>query len=161
MNHRSNAPLGFLLLLLLVILPACASTGGSAVYRMEVGGGTESNAREVVERVMAFNQYELDRVEESPNFRMESRWRLRPPLADERALGITEAESRVILVGRLRAPSELGEQFAFTIIVENRTRAGAGEPWVPTRNTDMFVQYARGIAEQVEQEFRTIGVRRF
>ncbi len=161
MNHRTTAPLGFLLLLLVVILPACASTGGSAIYRKDVGGGTESNAREIFERILGFNQYELDRVDESPNFRMESRWRVRPPFEDERALGIVEAESRIILVGRLRAPSELGEQFAFTIVVENRARSQDGGPWISTANTDMFLAYARGIAEQVEEDFRTIGVRRF
>jgi len=161
MNHRHGGSLGFLLLLLVAVLPACASTGGSAIYRQDVGGGTESNAREIGERVMGLNQFELDRVEESPNFMMQSRWLLRPPFADERALGIVEAESRILLQGRLRAPTELGEQFSFTFVMENRTRAGDGAPWISTQNTPMFVEYAKRIGDQIEQEFRTIGVRRF
>jgi hypothetical protein len=152
------------LLLTVVGLPACAtSSGGSAVFRRELGSGTESNAREIMERVTGLRQYQIEQIEPSPNFSITTQWRDRPPFPDERLLGILEAETRLILVGRIRVPATeaAGEQFAFTLIVENRTRGGDGEPWISTRNTELFRNYAQVIADQLEQEFRTIGIRRF
>jgi hypothetical protein len=164
-SPRWGTRIGFLLLLLTVVgLPACASsTGGSAVFRRELGSGTESNAREIFERVTGLRQFQIEKIEPSPNFSIITEWRLRPPFPDERLLGITEAETRLTLVGRIRVPATeaAGEQFAFTLVVENRTRGGEGEPWVSTRNTELFRNYAQSIAEQIEQEFRTIGIRRF
>lgn len=152
------------LLLTVVGLPACASSsGGSAVFRRELGTGTESNAREIMERVTGLRQYQVDQIEESPNFSITTQWRLRPVFTDERLIGILEAETRLTLVGRIRVPATeaAGEQFAFTLVVENRTRGGTGEGWVMSRNTEMFREYAQSIAEQLEGEFRTIGIRRF
>jgi hypothetical protein len=133
------------------------------VFRRELGSGTESNAREIMERVTGLRQYQIEQIEPSPNFSITTQWRDRPPFSDERLLGILEAETRLILVGRIRVPATeaAGEQFAFTLVVENRTRGGDGEPWIMTRNTELFRNYAQVIADQLEQEFRTIGIRRF
>jgi hypothetical protein len=149
---------------LLVTIPfGCASAGGGsdAVFRAELGMATEADARTVGERVFNQFQYTLSRVDEPPNLRMESEWRLREPLADERSLGIVQAESRLVLIGRQRLETELGSQFAMTLMVENRVRAGATGEWLDTRNSSDFRAYARSIAERLETEFRTIGVRRF
>lgn len=152
-----------LVLALLVVPVACASGGGggSSVFRAELGMATEADARSVSDRVFSQFQYTLDRAEDPPSLRLITEWRVRDPFQDERSLGIVEAESRLIVIGRERTISELGSQFAMTLQVENRVRAGTTGEWVDTQNTPQFREYARSIAERLETEFRTIGVRRF
>jgi hypothetical protein len=149
-------------LLVLPLLAACASGGGGdAVFRAEVGMSTATQSMTIGERIFSQFQYTVSRTEEPPNLRMETEWRLRPPFDDERALGIVEAESRLVLMGRQRLETELGSQFAMTVMVENRVRVGTDGEWMDTRNTPQFRAYARSIAERLEQEFRTVGVRTF
>ena len=146
---------------LLVLVSGCASVGGAALFRQDLGTATEPDATTVMERVSSHFHYSIDRREEPPNFWIQTHWQARPPFEDERARGITRAETRLLLTGRQRIDTLLGSQFALTLVVENRTRSGPDEDWVETINTPMFVEYAKGIAERMEQEFRTIGVRRF
>jgi hypothetical protein len=147
--------------LLLLLVSGCASVGGAALFRQELGTATEPDATTVMERVSAHFHYTVDRREEPPNFWIQTHWQGRPPFDDERAQGIIEAETRLLLTGRQRIDSLLGSQFAMTLVVENRTRTGPDVDWVETVNTPMFVEYAKSIAERIEQDFRTIGVRRF
>ncbi len=155
--YRAWLPAAFL-----VATVACASSsGGDAVFRAELGMSTASQSLTIGERIFSQFQYTVARTDEPPNLRMESEWRLRPPFEDERALGIVEAESRLVLMGRQRMETELGSQFAMTLMVENRVRAGTDGDWVDTQNTPQFRAYARSIAERLEQEYRTVGVRTF
>jgi len=156
--------IGTLLLGAVVLLPAgCASGGGGgdAVFRAELGIATEADAVTISDRVFSQFQYTLARTDDPPNLRMETEWRVREPFQDERAQGITEAESRLVVSGRQRLETELGSQFAMTLMVENRVRTGVSGEWVDTHNTPQFRAYARSIAERLETQFRTIGVRRF
>lgn len=148
--------------LFLVAVPACAGSGnGSAVFRADLGISTAVQSMTISERIFNQFQYTVERQDDPPNLRMESEWRMRPPFEDERALGIVEAETRLIVTGRQRLETELGSQFAMTLMVENRVRAGTDGDWRDTYNTPQFREYARSIAERLEREFRTIGVRTF
>lgn len=150
--------------LALVVAPlGCATSGGGSdsVFRSELGVATEADALMVSERVFNQFQYTLARVDDPPNFRMETEWRMRDPFPDERSQGIVEAETRLVVVGRQRLETQLGSQFSLMLMVENRVRAGSTGEWLDTRNSPDFRAYARSIAERMETDFRTIGVRRF
>jgi hypothetical protein len=150
-----------LVLAALLVTVACASTGGSALFRRDVGSATGPDALERGSMIVQEFHYEIDRRQESPELVIETHWRRRPVFDDERALGIDAAESRVIITGRQRVDTLLGSLYTLTLVVENRTRLDGGEVWRETVNTPSFVEYADRMAKRLEEEFRTIGVRRF
>jgi hypothetical protein len=152
----------FLFLTLFVItLGACASGGGSALYRRDVGNASLTDAMDRSELILARNQYEIEATDSIPFIRIETRWRPRAPFQDELALGITSAESRVIVTGRVRGETEVGSVYNVQLVVENRVRVAGGPEWNLNTNTAMFRGYADVMAEQLKTEFTNIGVRRF
>ncbi len=147
--------------LAVAVVTGCASVGGASTFREDVGTATEPDATTVMERVAGQFHYQVNRREEPPNFWIETHWQVRPPFEDERELGVIHAETRLTLRGRQRVDTLLGSHFAMSLLVENRTRTADDPAWVETRNTLMFEAYAKSIADRLEQELRTIGVRRF
>jgi hypothetical protein len=144
-----------------LLLAGCGSAGGSALYRREVGTASGPDALERGALVLRQYHYEVSREEAAPNLMLETHWLPRAVFADEAALGVTDAESRVTLNGRQRVDTLLGSVYAMTIVVENRVRQAGSDAWQETVNTPMFTEYAEGIARRLEEELRTIGVRRF
>lgn len=152
---------GVLALVFSAWLAGCASGSGlGSVYRAELGTATEPDARLIVERIYHHHQYEVVRLDDPPNFRFESNWRTRDPFDDERAIGVLEAESRLIVTGRHRLETMGGSEFAMHIMVENRVRRNLTGEWEESIYTDGFRSYAREIGDQLTEEFRVIGVRR-
>jgi hypothetical protein len=76
-------------------------------------------------------------------------WGVRQPFDDERALGATSAESRIIV--RARPRSREANIYAVTIVVENRLRMEGGE-WAELPATSEFSAYARSIASELSRE---------
>ncbi|HUF51841.1 MAG TPA: hypothetical protein VMN60_13525 [Longimicrobiales bacterium] len=150
------------LLLLLLALSACAGgRGGSALYRRDIGTASGPDARMLAQQVIERHGYELEQFDEQPEIRLLTKWRPRRPLGDEAALGITAAESRILVVARQRAMTELGPLYNVTLTMENRVRVAGSTDWNETVNTPLFRQYADEITNDYKTLVTNIGVRRF
>jgi hypothetical protein len=138
---------------------ACGSTGGPRLYQKEVGLATRLD----LERVATLNilrfHYEVAEHDSIPFLRWETHWRPRRPFADEQELGITNAETRLVITGRSRSESE-SSTYATRVIVENRVRVAGDVDWNPNVNTPLFIAYADSISEEFRKEFANIGIRR-
>lgn len=152
-----------LVLTLLSAAAACASGGGGAspVYRRDIGNASFVDALSRSELVLARSHYEILNLDTIPFIRIETHWRPRPPFADEQTLGITEAESRVIVTARVRGETDIGSVYNVQMTVENRVRLAGGPDWNERTNTPMFREYADDITTMFKTEFVNIGVRRY
>lgn len=148
-------------LMALAMLAGCATGGGSAFYRKEVGQATALDAKTLAEQVITRYGYTIDSFEEEPEIRIQTHWRHRLPFEDEAAVGITAAESRIVVVARPRSyTDERGAYYNIYFMVENRLGV-AGEPaWNSTLNTPQFRAYADSMAEDFKSLLMNIGVRR-
>src|SRR5687768_8173456 len=75
----------------LLVLGACASGAGSALYRREVGSGSGRDAMIIIQRVAELHSYRIENVDTLRDIRVETDWVKRPPFEDEAALGIEDA----------------------------------------------------------------------
>lgn len=153
----------FTLAALTLLAVGCASAGGggSPLFRREIGTASKIDAYTLAMRVIQSFQYEVISEDTSMVIRLETDWRPRRPFDDEVALGVTAAESRLIIDARPRGFSELGDIYTIYLTVENRLRVGNTPDWSESINTKMFQEYAEGIVEDYKRELRNIGVRRF
>ena len=159
----------FVLAVLTLLAIGCASAGGgggggdggSPLFRREIGTASKIDAYTLGMRVIQRFQYNVISEDTIMEIRLETDWRPRPPFDDEVALGVTAAESRLILDARPRGHSELGDIYTIYLTVENRLRVGNMPDWSESINTPMFQEYAEGIVEDYKRELRNIGVRRF
>lgn len=140
---------------------ACASGSGSALYRREVGNASFIDAVDRSSLILTRHHYEIVQLDSIPFLRIETRWRPRPPFDDELGMGVTQAESRVIVIARVRGETEMGSIYNIQLQVENRVRAGGVPDWNERTNTPMFREYADRIVQDFRQELLNIGVRRF
>lgn len=137
-------------LLLALTLGACASTGGGrSGVTQSVGTSSRGELDETVRLILTRNQYVLEREVLETNMLYETRWRLRQPFEDERALGATQAESRIIV--RARPRSREANIYTVTVTFENRIRTGDAE-WVEVAATPEFTRYAQDIAGELSRE---------
>lgn len=156
-----------LLSLVLVSTAACATgKGGSALYRREIGLASAPDAITLAEQVIHRHGFQIDRAEQAPEIRILTHWRHRLPFEDEVALGVTGAESRILIVGRARHSTDLGTYFVVHLTMENRLQTeifqGAGAAaWSDAINTDMFTAYADEIVDDYKLLVSNIGVRRY
>ena len=155
MRFRSLLPLSMLL------LAGCASGGGSALYRTEVGTASGPDALTIVQRVAEQYTYRIENVDSLRDIRIETEWLKRRPLEDESALGIEDAESRLVAIARPRGTNVLGTSYSVVLQVENRLRVQGTATWNESMNTPMFKAYADRIANAMKEWFRNIGVRRY
>lgn len=145
-----------------LLIVACASGGGgSAMYQREIGNASGSDTFDRARLVINRFHYEIAEQDSIPYIRIETYWRPRQPFADEQALGITDAESRIVVTARIRGESELGSIYNIRLALENRVRVAGSPDWNETTNTPEFRQYADGIVQNFKQELTNIGVRRF
>jgi hypothetical protein len=154
-----------LFLALGILSAACASGGarsGGTVYQREIGTVTKPDFDRLSTLMLARWRYEVFQTDTVPFIRVETHWRVRPPFADEQALGVNAAESRVILTARVRGgEAGLGVSlYSLRMAVENRVRLTGTVDWNEKTNTPMFEEYANGLTEQFKTELVNIGVRR-
>jgi hypothetical protein len=153
--------------LVLLSTAACATgRGGSPLYRREIGMASAPDAITLAEQVIHRHGYQIAGAEEAPEIRILTHWRYRLPFEDEVALGVTGAESRILIVGRARNSTDLGTYYVIHLTMENRLQTdpfqGGGEAgWSDTVNTDMFTDYADEIADDYKLLVSNIGVRRY
>ena len=143
----------------LLVFNACASGAGSALYRKEVGTASGRDALRVIESVAQQYTYEIESVDTTSQVRVETEWLKRRPFEDETALGIEDAETRLMVVGRPRGSSTLGTAYSVMLTVENRLRVQGGASWNESLNTPMFKAYADRIANAMKEWFTNIGTR--
>src|SRR5690606_24236464 len=149
-------------LLLALTASACASgSGGTALYRRDIGTASGLDAVELGLRLVQKHQYEVFSVDSVPEIRILTHWRPRRLFTDEQALGITEAESRMLITARQRGQTELGSFYAINLTLENRIKAAGSPDWNEAVNTPQFVEYVHEITDEYRRWVRDIGVRRF
>lgn len=158
-----------LLLTVSLFAGACASAGDPA-FRQTIGNASTTDAYESSIKIIERFHYEvLQDDTDSRNLRIETHWSSRPPFEDEAALGITRAESRLIVEGRARGHRSAGgvegaeapsPHFAVRIAVDNRVQTADNPDWTETVSTPMFRAYAESIAEEFANELNKSGVRR-
>jgi hypothetical protein len=139
---------------------ACASGSGGPLFRREIGTASAIDAVTLAEQVIARHGYEIHQSDPGPDMRILTYWRPRSPFADEAALGVTAAESRILVTARERAQTELGALYNVHMTVENRVRVAGSPDWNHSVNTDGFEDYADEIVENFRTELNNIGVRR-
>src|SRR5688500_8569937 len=83
-------------------LNACASAGGSALYRREVGNASGPDAMRIIQRVAEQYSYRIENVDTLRDIRVETDWLKRQPFKDELSLGVEDAESRLLVIARPR-----------------------------------------------------------
>ena len=150
--------------LALLVIAACASggrTSSSATFQRDIGIASEPDAIAIAERIIQRYQYEVIRTDPVPNLRYETDWKKRVPFDDEHALGITDAENRLIITGRLRNTTDLGANYDLNLTVENRVKVAGSLDWNEGTASARFQRYADEITQEFRKELQLIGVRRY
>jgi hypothetical protein len=152
-----------------LLYAACAS-GGGAAFRQDVGNANRIDAYDLSVRIVDRFQYEVLREDTTANvLRIETHWQEREPFDDEAALGVTAAETRLVIDGRYRGVRDAGGvegaaapegHFALRLAVDNRVRTADSSGWNESLSTQMFRDYAGRIAQDFQDDLSNIGVRR-
>lgn len=151
-----------LVLLLVLLSTACASgRPANPVYRRDIGTATIGDAVSLGEQVLMRYGFEVDQMNTEPDIRIVTHWKARQPMRDEAALGVTAAENRIIITGRMRGAQELGVLYTVNMVIENRVQVARSTEWTEALSTDLFREYADGITNDYRQLISNIGVRRF
>jgi hypothetical protein len=151
-----------LIILGILASAACASGGGGTpLFRRDIGTATAVDAVSLAEQVISRHGFEIYQSNPAPDIRILTYWRPREPFADEKALGVNAAESRILVTARERAQTELGALYNVDLTVENRVRVAGTVDWTETHNSEQFRAYANEIASDYKQLVTNIGVRRF
>lgn len=139
-----------LFVLFATVTAACASSG-SAVrpVSQSVGTASRGDLDETLRQVLARNQYVLEREILETNMTYETRWRARAPFDDERELGATQAETRIVVNARPR--SREANIYTVNMTVENRLMMGSGD-WETLAPTPEFRTYAQSIVNELSRE---------
>jgi hypothetical protein len=153
-----------LALFALLLLPVACASGGrgeSAAYRRDLGNASASDTWDFSHRIINRYQYDVLSQDSVSEIRIETHWKSRRPFADELSLGVTAAESRLVIVARPRGQSELGAVYNNNLSVDNRIRLAGGTEWNEVTNTALFRQYADEIVSEFKREIQNVGVRRY
>jgi hypothetical protein len=153
----------FFLVLSLALPAACGlrNAGSSASFERSIGTASRPDAMERGLKVVAQYQFDLAKEESDPELLIETHWRKRDPFEDEVALGIAEAETRLIIVGRRRGnTAAMGANYDVNLTIENRVRPPDSNDWSESVHTSMFKKYADDITAFFKRELQ-IGVRRY
>ena len=147
-----------LVLLLLLFATACAGGGAMrANVTRQLGIATRTNIDTYTRRILQRHQYVIQREALETNMYYETQWRPRTPFDDERELGATSAETRILI--RARPRSREAETYTASMTFENRLQLQNGE-WVTLAATDEFREYAQRISDELVGELaRGIRVR--
>jgi hypothetical protein len=162
---RLDAPKARASLLVLLLALGCAglrsgSQGKLASFQRNVGTASVPDAMERVPRVLRLFAYEIMREETTPSIMIETHWKSRVPFTDEHNLGITTAENRVMVTGRVRGNTELRAYYNLNLSIDNRVKLMGGEGWVETSATPMYRAYADSLTKHMQRELM-IGVRKY
>ena len=142
---------------------ACSSRGVEANrtrFSQDVGTATAIDAYERTMRVIRLHQFQIEREIQPPNLYIETRWRERAPFEDERGLGISQAQVRVIVRGTSRSATSKGELFSVNVAIENRVQLPFSTDWTEETASGQYRKYAQRIVDDLKRELE-VGVRRY
>lgn len=126
--------------------------GGSSFVRMDMG---ISGAPEFVEQTTDLfrrKAFPIFRQEGIPAPMIESEWRNQTPTEDERALGITEIQVRVIVRGRERPPNGSQQVYQFNYTMETLVKTVDSQDWIEMGVTSQ----RRAFANDFGRELKTL-----
>jgi len=136
-----------------------AEASASGFYK-NIGDATLTDLEQKGKRALDRRNYHVIRQEGPPEVYYETQWLAREPFDDERALGVVQAQSRILLRARERNTT-WAKATAYTVdfYVENQVRRQGGD-FTEIPATKQFSAYARAMASELENDFRS-GVRSF
>lgn len=157
----------------MMLICGCASGGGAvtseeprpsdeaAIFSQDVGLATLADLRRLTNRILERYQYQIERFDEGAYTFVDTRWKDRPIFADEAAIGVMAARTRILIRTRLRsrATTQILAVHRITLSAENMVRTTRDGKWQFGVMTAEFKDYASRIAHQFETEFRA-GIRR-
>mgnify|MGYP001820947361 CR=1 FL=1 len=153
-NFKSMIRSSFLFLLSLAAVGCAAggsgNGGGSSFVRMDMGNNTIQNFQEQTTDLLRRQSFQIFRQDPAPAPLIESEWRNQTPTEDERALGVTEIQVRIIVRGRAAGGSQ--RQYRFTYHMETLVKTTTSPEWSEMPLTPERTKYARDIG----QELRTL-----
>jgi hypothetical protein len=146
-------------------LCACASGGGleanRARFERDVGVATWAEGYDRAVKIIRQHQFELERETDPPVLYLETRWRNRVPFDDEQALGIGDAQVRLIVRGNVRNTTSMqGDLYSVSMVVENRVQLRSSVDWSDGTATTQYREWAQRITDDLKREL-DVGVRRF
>ncbi len=137
-----------------------AGSGGTEMYRRDLGTGTVFDIVRYTDQALGEFQYDVERVDSSSaRVRIETRWKSRFPLADEQDLDVVQAMTKITVTARSRGGGSDDLNRA-ELLAENRVRFADSTEWRHGFITPLFREYVDSIADDIRFELSQ-GVRRF
>jgi hypothetical protein len=149
-----------LFVLLIVLSTGCAGSGSGKSgtdgksYSAQIGIAYQDEFWPVTRRVVLDRyQYQVTREEESPRqLYFETAWKERSVFADEVEMGITAAQTRIIL----RANARHIGQYKIQFYAENEYQYAASGEWRSGPMSKELKHYLSEIAGRLKHEFRLL-----
>jgi hypothetical protein len=132
----------------------------NARFERQVGTGSAEDLITISGRVIRLHRYEIVKQEGAPRVYIETQWLDRHPFDDEQMLGVTRAQTRLLLRGTAHGSTPLGPLYRLDLTVETRVQLAEPGQWTETMATDDYRKYADRITEDLKREL-TVGVRRW
>lgn len=152
-------------LVLAVTLAGCATAGGgnAPALREDLGSTEPALFIRHGTAVLNHHNFQIDNnAQGATRVYLETYWKPRDVYPSERAAGVTDAETRIILQGRERtsAATRSGRALMAELIAYDRVRMGDSGEWVSGTVPDEYKEVLESIAEELKKELDT-GVRVF
>jgi hypothetical protein len=149
-----------LIVLLVVLSTGCAGSGsgksdtGGKSYSAQIGITYRAEFFGVTEHILLNKyQYQVGRQEEDPRqLYFETAWKERSVFADEVEMGITAAQTRIIL----RANARHIGQYKIQFYAENEYQYAASGEWRSGPMSKELKHYLSEIAGRLKHEFRLL-----
>lgn len=150
-----SSPYLIISILYIGLFLGCAGVSPDQYRDLRVSAG-EANLGLIpqkVQRILDYNLFEIIRLEESPaSIIWETAWKGRAPFNDERAQGIVEAQTKLIIMTRQKTGSGSQALHRVHITAQNMVRFGSEEDWIRIPNTREYSSYIRKIAYDLKSE---------
>jgi hypothetical protein len=157
-----NIKLSLLAIIILSIaLAGCASsdTVREQTYRSNLGTATDTDIQRIVPNILSRYNFTIYRDEITlDGIYYETEWKDRDLFDDERALGVTEARSRIYVTARPRT-AQASSLHRVDFEVQNQVMIEGEEDWNRETITDEAETYFSEIARTLRVEFES-GIRR-
>ena len=124
--------------------------GGSSFVRMDMGLSTAADFQQQTNDLFRRQSFPVFRQAVPPAPLIESEWRNLTPTDDERALGVTEIQVRILVRGRERNPMGSQRVFQFSYTMEALFKSAESPEWSEMGVTSQRSAYAREIGQELK-----------
>lgn len=143
------------LTVVLAITAGCAAGGagnggGASAVRMDMGMSNYADFTEQTQDLFRRTQFTVFRADQPPAPLIESEWRNQTPTADERALGVNEVQTRIIVRGRERNPEGSMRVFQFTYVMEILYKTADSTEWIQLPVTEEREDFANDLGQELK-----------